>query len=328
MSPVGIVGAAVHLPDGRSDWEQLCREEGIPPAPENAARVGVREVPCCRGEKGSEMALSASRTALERAGLAPDDLDVIVDYSILPQEYLVPAWNMSNRIQHELGAKKAFTIGFSGGGASNFLVALNFAVALLAQNENLKSALLVAADIALPRNRVLNPARPVTVLGDSAGAMVLQRDAGHPVLGTELHSHGAHHDICFIPGGALAHPGRPDLYRLQLDENRYDAAAKFADLARVARALLQRLGISAGQITFYITPNLSAADQAGCAAALEIEPGMSCTTCLSSHGHLQGTDFVLNWLCAVGGGRRREGDLILLGSHGMGFMTSASVVRF
>src|SRR5690349_6148216 len=156
-SQVGILSAACHLPAQKRKTLDLFREEGINLTPEIAARLGIEEVPICNGEGGSAMALAASQEALSKVGLTADQLDFIVDYTILPQEYLVPAWNMSNKLQHELGAKKAFTVGFSGGGATNFLVALSSAAALLQANEKLSSALLVAADVTIRGNRILNP---------------------------------------------------------------------------------------------------------------------------------------------------------------------------
>src|SRR5204863_659195 len=134
-------------------------------------------------------------------------VNVVVEYSIMPQEYLVPVWNMSNKVQAEVGAPKSFVVGFSGGGASNFMVALSSAVAMLSENEALKTALLVTGDTTIPGNRVLNPREPVTVLGDGASALVLQRDASSGVvIDTELWSDGANHDVCYIPGGSLVHP--------------------------------------------------------------------------------------------------------------------------
>ncbi len=33
-------------------------------------------------------------------------VDVVVEYSIMPQEYLVPVWNMSNKVQAEVGSQQ------------------------------------------------------------------------------------------------------------------------------------------------------------------------------------------------------------------------------
>ena len=86
-------------------------------------------------ETASNMAVAAGREALQRAMVPPDTVNVVVEYSIMPQEYLVPVWNMGNKVQAEVGAPKSFVVGFSGGGSSNILVAVSSAIALTSENE-------------------------------------------------------------------------------------------------------------------------------------------------------------------------------------------------
>src|SRR5437773_2022665 len=213
---VGILAAAYCLPAAKRAAQEIFRDENVSLGPELEARLGIAEVPVCRGETSSNLAVEAGREALRRAGVEPMQVDVIVEYSVLPQEYLVPVWNMSNKVQAEVGASKSFVVGFSGGGATNFLVALSSAVAMLQENESMKTALLVTGDTTIPGNRVLNPDDPVTVMGDGASAVVLQRDApGGVVTDTELWSDVNNHDICYIPGGSLIHPDAIILYRMQ-----------------------------------------------------------------------------------------------------------------
>ena len=179
-SAVGILSASYQVPKGKHSVEDLFREEGANYSPEIAGRLGIKQVHLQNGdasETASNMAVAAGREALQRAKVDPQTVNVVVEYSIMPQEYLVPVWNMSNKVQAEVGAAKSFVVGFSGGGSSNFMVALSSAAAMLSENEALKTALLVTGDTTIPGNRVLNPADPVTVMGDGASAVVLQRDA-------------------------------------------------------------------------------------------------------------------------------------------------------
>jgi 3-oxoacyl-[acyl-carrier-protein] synthase III len=325
---VGIAAAAVTLPARKRDVGSLFQEESAILNPGIAARLGIEEVPICNGESASTMALTACQEALRRAELDVAQLDVIVDYSILPQEYLVPAWNMSNKLQHELGAKKAFTVGFSGGGATNFLVALSSAAAMLQANEKLMSALLVAADITIPGNRILNPADPVSVLGDSAGAVVLKKgEEGSVVIDTEFHSEGSYHDVYYIPGGALAHPDDPALYRMELDKSRYDSAPKADTLKTMLGTVLERTGVKREDIVFLLYPNLSAQDQQQSADGIGLSSAQMNGHNRKSHGHLQGTDFVINYLSMIESGTVEKGKYFLAASHGMGFLAGLSLLR-
>ncbi|CAN5531332.1 ketoacyl-ACP synthase III [soil metagenome] len=325
---IGIAAAAVTLPNRRCDIQSLFQEEKTPFTPEIASRLGIEQVTLCHDEVGSAMALDACQKALERAECDAAQLDVIVDYSILPQEYLVPAWNMSNKLQHELGAKKAFTVGFSGGGATNLLTALSSAVAMLAANEKFTSALLVAADITIPGNRVLNPGQPVSVLGDSAGAVVLRKEAsGSLIIDTELNSEGSYHDVCYIPGGALAQPDDPAFYRMELDLGRYESAAKAERLRTMLETLLERNGIGRDEISFALYPNLSQKDQEEFIEATGFSASQINTENRKWHGHLQGTDLVLNYLSMLEEGAVAKGRYFLAASHGMGFLAGVSLLQ-
>ncbi len=325
---VGIAAAAVALPAGRRDARSLFAEESATSDPAIEARLGIDQVPICDGESASGLAMAACQEALQRAELDVAQLDVIVDYTILPQEYLVPAWNMSNKLQHELGAKKAFTVGFSGGGATNFLVALSSAAALLQANEKLTTAMLVAADVTIPGNRILHPADPVSILGDSAGAVVLKKGAtGSVIVDTELHSDGSYHDICYIPGGALASPDDPALYRMELDKNRYESAPKSEKLKTMLETLLGRAGVKRDDVVFGLYPNLSSEDQKQFAEVMGFSARQINRDNLKSHGHLQGTDFVVNYLSLLENRSVGQGQYFLAASHGMGFLAGVSLLR-
>jgi 3-oxoacyl-[acyl-carrier-protein] synthase-3 len=325
---IGIAAAAVTLPAGKRDVRSLFQEESAIFNPHVAARLGIEEVPICNAESASAMALAACQEALQRAELDVAQLDVIVDYTILPQEYLVPAWNMSNKLQHELGAKKAFTVGFSGGGATNFLVALSSAAAMLQANENLTSALLVAADVTIPGNRILNPSDPFSVLGDAASAIVLKKGVnGSVVIDTELHSDGSYHDVCYIPGGALAYPDDPALYRMTLDKERFEKAPKSKILNDMLGTLLARAGVEREDVVFALYPNLSCDDQQQFADGMRFNSDQINSNNRKGHGHLHGTDFVINYLSMAESGTVDTGQYFVVASHGMGFLAGVSLLR-
>src|SRR5437899_4636258 len=123
---VGILAASCHLPQHKRSIEDLFREEGANFSADVVARLGIKQVPLQNGdasETASNMAVAAAQKALQRAKVDPLTVNVVVEYSIMPQEYLVPVWNMSNKVQAEVGASKSFVVGFSGGGSSHFIVA-------------------------------------------------------------------------------------------------------------------------------------------------------------------------------------------------------------
>lgn len=325
--PVGVAGAAARVPEPVVPVAEVFAAEGLTLCDDTRARLGIDGIHRADGETGSALALGACRAALAEAGIDASELGVLVDYSTSPQEYLVPAWSMTNKLQAELEANHAFTLGFSGGGASSFHVAVHAAWSLLRTDPSLRHALLVGAEVAIPGHRVLHPPEPVTVFGDGASAIVLSRDAAGPaVLGTEVASRGSHHDVSYVAGGAIAHPDRDDLYHFRFDAAKYDDGERLAGLARLVRRLLARFGLEVGDVARFVPANVAADDHAALAAALGVEAGRLATGGHRTHGHLHGTDLVLNYLAARGNGAV-EGDYLVLCSHGMGFTGGATLVR-
>ena len=279
---VGILAASCYFPQQKRLVEDLFREEGVNFDRALLATLGIKQVPIRNdqdaNETASNMAVSAGREALGRAGVSPLLVDVVVEYSIMPQEYLVPVWNMSNKVQAEVGATKSFVVGFSGGGSSNFMVALSAAAAMLSENDSMRTALLVTGDATIPGNRVLNPSDPVTVLGDSASAVVLQRDTpGAVLIDTELWSEGNNHDVCYIPGGSLIHPEDISLYRMQLDKARYDSFPKTETLRQMTDRLLERAGLKLSDVAWVLCSNVSAQDEGAMQKAFEEKISPVCT---------------------------------------------------
>ena len=326
-TPAGILSAAYQMPAATRAASQVLSDEGIEPEEALLNRLGVEQVGTCDGETGSELALAAAQEALRRAQLSPERLGAILDYTVLPQEYLVPSWSMSNKLQSELGAKRAFTIGFSGGGATQFLLALETARGLLA-DEALEAVLLVGAEVSIPGNRVLPRSEPFALLGDGASAMVVGRsDAGWKILGTELWSDGPRHDVCYIPGGALRYPDRLDLYELQLDRSAVRSAPRLETLGRLTDALLARWDLPIDRMAGLLTASPCAEDEEIHRQAFAAASGPLAGAARRRHGFLYGSDFVIDWLHAVETDAFDVGDYLLLHSHGMGFLYGAGLVR-
>jgi 3-oxoacyl-[acyl-carrier-protein] synthase III len=158
--------------------------------------------------------------------------------------------------------------------------------------------------------------------------MVLGRDATRDVvLDTELWSDGALHDVCYVPGGAMTHPDRRDLFRLQLDRPACLRAPRTEELRRLAGRLLSRHGLGWEDVALHLAPNLSREDRDELAAAFGGSASRPGDDNLAAHGHLQSNDFFLNWLSAVDGGGLRPGDHVLVSSHGFGFTAGVSLLR-
>lgn len=323
---IGILNAVAWLPPATRDITDIFASENIVLTADLRDRLGVDQVHCFEGESPTEMAVAASREVLTEARLKPTDLHAIIDFSTMPQRYVEPAWSMSNELQAELGAKSAFTLGYSGGGMSNLHVALKFAIGLIKGNEDTDTILLVAADRAIPGNRVISAPDPVSVIGDGASALIVtSRGPEDAIIGTYAQTNGINHDILTIPGGGIKHPTALDRYKLTIDTEKF-AAIDAPLLARQAgRNLMRNLNGSGGSIDHHISANFSRADLRSFQPDGTNASGIALDI-LSRCGHMHANDLVFNYLALKQAGIE-AGARVLLASHGLGFTAGATLLE-
>ena len=185
-------------------------------------RTGVRERRIADpGIAASDLALEASRKALEMSGLEVADLELIIVATITPDTHCPAA---ANWLQAKLGADRAVTFDVTAA-CSGFVFALNVAEQYLRAGTFTK-VLVVAAEI---MTRTLNwKDRSSAILwGDGAGGVVLtseKREHGHPILSTHIHTNGAEGANLLMPGGGskttpISHESvDKDLHTLKLIE--------------------------------------------------------------------------------------------------------------
>lgn len=323
---VGLLSTACFLPPKSQSLEQVCEQEGIKCTDDLVAKIGVDNVPVFEGDDQTLFAVEAANLAIEKAGISALDIDVVLDFSIMPQKYVEPAWSMSNEIQAEIGAKNAFTVGYSGAGATNTLVALESAASLIQGDDQVKTVLMVAGDCAIPGNRLLGGDNPISVLGDASSAAIVQAGVeSDQHIATKLISRADFHDISYIEGGGIKHPTRLDLYKLTVDQQRLQSVDLMEHPKQLVEKLLAANSLSMSDIKHCLFPNFSASDQQHYQQAFGISSDV-CTANIKQHGHIQATDLLLNYASLKENGAQ-SGDYALLFSHGLGFMSGATLMK-
>src|SRR5581483_5368665 len=158
-------------------------------------RTGIRERHIAApDEQTSDLALHASRRALQAAGLAPPDVDLII-VATTTSDMIFPS--TACILQDKLGAHggPAFDVQAV---CSGFVYALALADRLIVSGMA-RNALVVGAEI---YSRILDwKDRGTCVLfGDGAGAVVVVPSDEPGILSAHLHADGAHRQMLCVPG--------------------------------------------------------------------------------------------------------------------------------
>lgn len=159
---------------------------------------------CQENESTADLAENASKVALERAGIAAADLDLIIVATDTP-EYISPS--TASVLQHRLGAKKAGTFDLNTA-CAGFVTALDTGSKYIQADENYRYVLIVGA---YAMSKYLNMAdkKTVTLFADGAGAVVLRsekKSEQRGFLASKLLTHGEYHGWMGIYAGGTHQP--------------------------------------------------------------------------------------------------------------------------
>jgi len=144
------------------------------------------------GQSTSELATTAARRALDRAGVPSESVSLVVVATSTPDQPQPPT---AAAVQHLLGARNAAAFDVNAV-CSGFVFALATARAMLSTTGGY--AVVVGADV---YSRILDPAdrRTVVLFGDGAGAVVLGPDGPGGVEATRLHTYGEQRSLIEVP---------------------------------------------------------------------------------------------------------------------------------
>jgi len=173
------------------------------------ARTGIRERRIAPPEMtAADMGAGAARIAMERAGVAPEDVDILIVSTATPDRWL-PATACD--IQALIGVTKA--VAFDVGAAcSGFLYALTVAEGYVSSGRG-KIALVVATE-KLSSIVDWEDRSTCVLFGDGAGAVVVRESAeGRGILGTHHQSDGNLADLLYRPAGGAKIPMDEDVLK-------------------------------------------------------------------------------------------------------------------
>jgi 3-oxoacyl-[acyl-carrier-protein] synthase-3 len=169
-------------------------------------RTGIEERHwVSEGETGATLATAAAKEAIERAGITPRDIDLII-YATLSPDFNFPGTGVF--VQRALGLKEIPCLDIRQQ-CTGFIYGVSIADAYI-RSGAFKTILLIGSEVHSTGLDISTAGRDVTVLfGDGAGAVVIGRatDEAHIILSTHIHADGSEAEILWTEYPASArHP--------------------------------------------------------------------------------------------------------------------------
>jgi 3-oxoacyl-[acyl-carrier-protein] synthase-3 len=286
-------------------------------------RTGIRSRYLAgEGETTVSLATDAARRAIEAAGLAPSDIDLIVLATATPDQTF-PA--SATKVQALLGIDDCVAFDVAAV-CSGFLYALTVADNML-RGGAAHRALVIGSETF---SRILDwEDRTTCVLfGDGAGAIVLERqevsDADGPgILSNRLHADGRHNGLLYVDGGPST-TGTVGKLRMKGQEVFRHAVM---NLSSVLREALDTAGLAIGEVDWVVPHQANARILEATARKLGLERERVVTT-VDRHANTSAASVPLALDTAVRDGRIARGDIVVLEAMGGGFTWGASVLRY
>jgi 3-oxoacyl-[acyl-carrier-protein] synthase-3 len=287
-------------------------------------RTGIRERRIAApGQTTADLGTRAGRAALERAGVAPGDLDLLIVATATPDEtFPATATIVQNRLGMTRGA--AFDV---------HAVCTGFVYALAVADNFIKAGqartVLVIGAETFSRILDWNDRGTCVLFGDGAGAMVVQgtplaspaTDRG--VLSTHLYSDGRHHDALYVDGG----PSRTQTVghlRMEGKEVFRHAVNRMAEAIDDALAANDK---TAADIDWLVPHQANMRIIEAMARRLNL-PMRQVVATVDRHANTSAASIPLALDEAEADGRIRPGHLVLLDGMGGGFTWGSALIRW
>ena len=290
-------------------------------------RTGIRERRIASAEIGAaDMGAEAARIAMERAGVQPGEVDLIVVATATPDR-LLPA--TACEVQARLGASNAAAFDVSAA-CSGFLYALAVVEGHIATGR--ADIALVVATEKMSAITDWTDRSTCVLFGDGAGAVVVRRSTnGRGILSHYMRSDGTLADLLWRPGGGARVP----FDQVVLDERlhyvkmagREVFKAAVRSMAEAADQALLRAGLTSGDIDLFIPhqANIRIIEATAKYANLPME---KVYVNVDRYGNMSSATLPVALDEALEEGRLKPGSNVLMVAFGAGFTWASTVLRW
>ncbi len=276
----------------------------------------------------SDLALEASRRALDMAGIGAEDIDLIVVGTVTPDR---PLPSTASILQAKLGANgsAAFDIAAA---CAGFLHGLSITRSMIMAG-NCTKALVVGAEV-LTQITNYEDRSTCVLFGDGAGAAVVERretDDEVGILSSYLRADGSREKLLWVPAGGVTEPiteenihSRDRYVNMQGNEIFKLAVRAMCDAASKS---LEKSGMKSNDIDWLIPHQANIRIINAVAKKLNLPPEKVYLN-IQEYGNTSAASVPLALDEANRAGCLKQGDNILMVAFGGGLTWGASLVRW
>lgn len=292
-------------------------------------RTGIKERRIAAAEEAtSDLGVRAAEKAIERAGIAKEEIDLIICATLSPDYLCMPS--TACVIAGKLGINDVMAFDISAA-CSGFVYMLSMAKAFIESGAK-KNILLIGAEKI--SSLVDYEDRGTCILfGDGAGAAIIgtTEDKNEAILDIHASADGRYGDLLITPGCGSKYPCSQETLDNKLNyikmqgNDVYKVAVK--TLTNDVIEILKNNNISASQIDHFIPHQANMRIIEAVRAKLDFPLEKTILT-VAKYGNTSAASIPMAINDAYEEGRIKKGDLMLLDAFGGGFTWASGLVRF
>jgi len=322
-----ISGVGHHLPDTIETNEELCRNLDVTPE-WIVEKTGIeRRYIAGPGDSASSFSIAASKKALAMAGVAADQIDLII-VCTFSGDYIFPP--VSAKVQVELGATHAQIFDIQAN-CTGFVTGLTTASDRMRVDPTVRHALVIGVEL---NSRYVDRSNVDTAifLSDGAGAAVLSRGpAGYGIKASAFHADGSNYEAVRMRGGGSSHNAIGRAFDASVDHMEMNGIATWkqaiTNVPKAIKRACEKSGVEVADVDFFLfhQANYNMIDY----IVRKMRADMSKTyTNVREVGNTGAASPAIAMSEAVEKKLLKHDDLLVLSAVGAGFNFGASVWRW
>lgn len=327
---IGIVGTGIYVPKNVITGKEIAKKAGIP---EDIVeeKMGIKQKPIPGPDDHTcEMGIRAAKIALEKTGIDPLEIDLVIYIGEEYKEY--PLWTAGIKLQQEIGALNAWAFD-AALRCGTTVMAIKLAQSMMTSDPEINTVLLAGGyrngdfiDYENKRTRFMFN------LGAGGGALILKKGlTKNKILESVIITDGSFSEDVVVVAGGTKNPLTKEtlnMYKLDVLDpegmKRRLEQKSMDNFLKVIRSSLEKSGLTARDIDYVGMLHMKKSAHEYVLQELGLSEDQSIY--LENYGHIGQIDQILSLELAENAGLIKDGSVVVLVSAGIGYAWGATTI--